>query len=226
MQLLVGKTRESQMKVMVIGICLVAIVAAAITFIPSKDNLPEIAPEAVAKAVNNSSAEDTISLQADQDAIEDFSLVPEKSDEFTLIPFNAESSRHPIFENNTAETIELQDDFKFELGSVAHQRFKDMFLTGEDDGNVSYLAENYYISMLAEEERLSVYALSEADCKTDICKITFSVSNDEQKALLLDDLVNSLITKNQNISISFNAGDQPGFADIYLEVPKDLGATQ
>jgi hypothetical protein len=212
------------MKAVFIGITLFSVIT-GLLFLSSKADLPQI-------PVSQSSEAQVLpnSPNAAANSVADFQPeivtdIPENQNNGDVLGLavNQERLREIndfINEDHSYESQESQSDYAVDESSVNVSEFKKIFISDTKDGDLSYSAENHYINMLSQEESLAGYVLAEADCKTSICKISFSVANEEQKDKLANDLIEILLAKNQRFGVSFNYDERPGYADFYLERPK------
>lgn len=104
---------------------------------------------------------------------------------------------------------------KFNLASeppVSRQNFE----TEERDVYWADNAEHYYLALFSETEHLAGYVLSEAECKSSSCKLSFLVSDAQQTDEITNTLIEKLLDENAELSVALAERSRDGKAVIYL----------
>lgn len=123
--------------------------------------------------------------------------------------FNLDSIPEEIKMN----TLEGQDYIgeKSSLKTLRHTFDSDL-----EDGVQSFDAENKMLEMVSGSERLSAYALADTKCKTNNCKVTFFVLDQEQHEQLTNDLLITMQEDHENINVQIDPVDSEGKANFYI----------
>lgn len=93
----------------------------------------------------------------------------------------------------------------------------EQYETEETDAHWAFDKESYYINLFSEEESLSGFVLSEAQCKTQQCRLSFLLDNEEQKDEITNRLMEKLMNQSEDIRVSFDLNSRSDEAVLFIE---------